>query len=184
MGRQTDSDTPDGTSEGGKLVGLGIYLEGNIRWGEGNCSHNPKCTCSIQRPGNETYGEKLARYREFFDNGPLMRCLDQEEDKKLARDVLFNTLLTDVQQRPLNNKNYRGVVQIRSFWEDVRKQLRIEDEEGCTSRTDGSLNQNALNLPKASKLAAQETRIPNHSQEQQSTNPVHNGSFFCGGRAA
>jgi hypothetical protein len=59
-----------------------------------------------------------------------MRCLDKEDDEQQGRDVLFNTLLMDVQQNPLDNKNYRGVVQIRSFWQDVRKQLRVDEEDG------------------------------------------------------
>ena len=59
-----------------------------------------------------------------------MRCLDKEHDEQQGRDVLFNTLLMDVQQNPLDNKNYRGVVQIRSFWQDVRKQLRVNEEDG------------------------------------------------------
>ena len=69
-----------------------------------------------------------------------MRCLDKDEDGQETREVLFNTLLTDVQQNRLDNHNYRGVIQIRSFWEDVRRQLRVDDEEEASPRSDGRSN--------------------------------------------
>jgi hypothetical protein len=114
-------------------IGLGIYFADVSSWSSNSSSdgsdHSDHSNHSIKTESSErdTYEEKLSRYRKFFDNGPLMRCLDKD-DKQPATDLLFNALLTDVQQNQLNDENYRGVVQIRSFWDDVRKQLRSEDE--------------------------------------------------------
>jgi hypothetical protein len=66
-----------------------------------------------------------------------MRCLDTEEDKERARDMLFNTLLTDVKQNPSDDKSYRGVVHIRTFWEEVRKQLMIDEDDSSSPRSNG-----------------------------------------------
>jgi hypothetical protein len=40
---------------------------------------------------------------EFFDTGAVMRCKDKEDGQQ-AFDVLFNSLLTDVQQDPSDDK--------------------------------------------------------------------------------
>jgi hypothetical protein len=80
-------------------------------------------------PPDELYEEKLSRYKAFFADVPLlMRCLDTEDDKRFIPDLLFNTLLKDVHISRVEEE-YRGVAQIRSFWDDVRKQLRFDDSE-------------------------------------------------------
>lgn len=137
MRQSNNSDTRQATNDNKKAIGLGIYFEGVPQ--RTNASNNNDTTSAfhnIQPTPNETYQERFLRNRNFFENGPLMRCLDKDEDKQRGRDILFNTLLTDVQQNPLDNQSYRGVVQIRSFWEDVRKQLRIDDGEISSPRSD------------------------------------------------
>jgi hypothetical protein len=80
-------------------------------------------------PPDEIYEEKLSRYKAFFADVPLlMRCLDTEDDRRFIPDLLFNTLLKDVHISRVEEE-YRGVAQIRSFWDDVRKQLRFDDSE-------------------------------------------------------
>lgn len=129
------------TSKEERAIGLGIYIEGDPRGSSGSNSTNS--TNSLARGHktepvvHETYEEKLSRNQKFFDNGPLMRCLDTEEDKQRACDMLFNTLLTDVKQNPSDDKSYRGVVQIRAFWEEVRKQLRVDEDDGSSPRSNG-----------------------------------------------
>jgi hypothetical protein len=131
MEQSNNTNSTQGKGNNEKPIGLGIFLEGVSRWsGDSRNSHNSSRSHKTETPAKETYEDKLSRYRKFFDSGPLMRCLDKEDDEQQGRDVLFNTLLMDVQQNPLDNKNYRGVVQIRSFWQDVRKQLRVDEEDG------------------------------------------------------
>lgn len=78
----------------------------------------------------ESYEEKFERYRYFFDNRPLMRCLDVDEDQFLA-DLLFERLLREVQLPSLpfeeSSKDPRDEVQIRTFWDGVRKQLHVDE---------------------------------------------------------
>jgi hypothetical protein len=41
--------------------------------------------CDIESEmDKESYYQKLGRYRHFFDNRPLMRCLDTDDDQLLA----------------------------------------------------------------------------------------------------
>jgi hypothetical protein len=141
MGNQRNKKTTQAlTSKEERSIGLGIYIEGGPRGSSGSNSNSTNSSASTHKPetaAHETYEEKLSRYQKFFDNGPLMRCLDTEEDKERARDMLFNTLLTDVKQNPSDDKSYRGVVQIRTFWEEVRKQLMIDEDDSSSPRSNG-----------------------------------------------
>ena len=138
MKRSENTNKTRAMSDDARPVGLGIYLEGGPRWsGDSNNHHNSSGSHKTEIPPKEAYEDKLSRYRKFFDNGPLMRCLDKDEDEQQAREVLFNTLLKDVQQNRLDNYGYRGVIQIRSFWEDVRKQLRVDEYEEASPRSHG-----------------------------------------------
>lgn len=81
----------------------------------------------------ETNEERFDRWHQFFDVGPLMRCLDTAQEREEFNDLLYESLLKEVQEpSPFKHRqptNYRGVVQIRAFWEDVRKQLNINVAE-------------------------------------------------------
>jgi hypothetical protein len=77
----------------------------------------------------ESHDQRLERYRNFFNTKPLMRCLDTGEDQLLA-DLLFESLLRELQRPGLPfDPNFRGEIQIITFWDDVRMQLRF-DEDG------------------------------------------------------
>ena len=103
-------------------TGLGILIPEGIKW-----SRSPSTIFTPPAPA--TYEQRLSRCRAFFsDAPPLMRCLDTEDDREFIPDMLFNTLFSDVQRRS-DGESYRGVAQIRSFWDDVREQLRVDDEE-------------------------------------------------------
>jgi hypothetical protein len=79
----------------------------------------------------ESYEVRLKRYRHFFNNRPLMRCLDSSDDQLLA-DLLFERLLKEVQRPGLpfeeSTRGARGEVQVRTYWDNVRKQLQIDDD--------------------------------------------------------
>lgn len=137
MRQSSKSNKRQDSNDDRKPIGLGIYLERESKWSNiRNNNYTTSIFPNIQSTHTETYQESLSQHRRLFDDGPLMRCLDKGEDEQRARDALFNTLLTDVQQDALDNQSYRGVVQIRSFWEDVRKHLRIEDGDISTPRRD------------------------------------------------
>lgn len=78
----------------------------------------------------ESYEEKLERHRRFFDNRPLMRCMDDDNDQLLA-DLLFERLLREVQQPGLpfeeSNREARGEIQVRAFWDGIRQQLQVDE---------------------------------------------------------
>lgn len=130
MPHNSSTSRPEAETE--KPVGLGIYFGNGTQFNYDSrlsfqSSHN-----HLKEPlPQEKYEDKLSRHKKFFEDGALMGCLDKHKDAP-SRDVLFNTLLTDVQQKQDNNPGYRGIIKVRSFWEDVRKQLSTDDEEACT----------------------------------------------------
>ncbi|TAQ83897.1 hypothetical protein B7494_g7777 [Chlorociboria aeruginascens] len=71
------------------------------------------------------YEETLKRYRDFFNNRPLMRCLDTNKDQ-LPSETLYEKLLEEVKQ---GLDNTRGQLQVRAFWDDVRLKLRIDTDD-------------------------------------------------------
>jgi len=105
---------------------------------------------------NETDEERLTRWQQYFDNGPLMRCLDTEDDQKLLADLLYEQLLSEVKQKSpaKGDKNYKGVVQTRAFWEHVRMQLRMDDsgdsgDSGDSDNSEDADNDNEERTPRA-----------------------------------
>lgn len=116
-----------------------------------------------QEPDRDGQHLNLAWYRDFFNNRPLMRCLDIEDDEILA-DRLFKRLLEDIEcganqrllawldcfkddgdslyekllqdtKRPVDTgssslpRAYRGEMNVRAWWDNVRAQLRDDWEE-------------------------------------------------------
>jgi hypothetical protein len=73
-----------------------------------------------------SYEERVAEWIDFYSTSPLMRCLDTASERQYYEGLLFESLLSDVKE-PIpatrRSRNYRGVVQIREFWENVRKEL-------------------------------------------------------------
>lgn len=73
----------------------------------------------------------LAQWIDFYSTEPLMRCLDTAEEKQYYDGLLFESLLSDVKE-PIPavriDVGYRGVVQIRHFWENMRAQLSFEED--------------------------------------------------------
>ena len=78
----------------------------------------------------ESYEETLERHRKFFDDRPLMRCLDADEEQLMA-DLLYERLLNEVKQDAIEilASDYRGELQVRAFWANVRKQLQIDEDD-------------------------------------------------------
>ncbi|KAH6683469.1 hypothetical protein B0J14DRAFT_647683 [Halenospora varia] len=79
---------------------------------------------------SETYDEKLERWKDFFNDGALMRYWDKEEDDIIAK-LLFNRLFEEVQTSATdaNRMKHRGELQVRAFWDNVRASLRVDDDE-------------------------------------------------------
>ena len=79
----------------------------------------------------ESYDEILERYRRYFDNRSLMKCLDTDDEELLA-DLLFERLLREVQELPAlllegSTQKSRGELQVRAFWDNIRMQLQIDE---------------------------------------------------------
>lgn len=88
----------------------------------------------------QPYEERLARHTAFFSSRPLMRCLDTDDDEIIGI-MLFDRLLDEVRQSAnAEHSTYRGELQVRAFWDNVRLYLR--DDEDLTSSTpdEGSLS--------------------------------------------
>jgi hypothetical protein len=75
---------------------------------------------------DENNDEKLERHKRFFNNRPLMKCLDTDDDQVLG-DLLFERLLKEVECE-VARKNYRGELQVRAFWDNLRMQLRDSED--------------------------------------------------------
>lgn len=98
----------------------------------GSSEYSSTSSLEAEEQAHRTYEEKLTSWKEFFDNGPLVRCLDTAKDRELFQDLLFDTLLSEVKEPgPLKSTfpRYRGVVQIRGFWDAVREKLRFIDDD-------------------------------------------------------
>ena len=112
---------------------IGDYQEVS-RWSsttEDSISQYSEPETETESKDQESYEEKLEQYRHFFHSRPLMGCLNMDEDKLLA-DQLFERLLREVQQQPYfpfeeSTQNFRGELQVRAFWDNVRMQLQIDE---------------------------------------------------------
>lgn len=125
--------TPGICQDKGFMEQMGDYQEVS-RWSsttEDSISQYSEPETESESKDQESYEEKLERYRHFFDNRPLMGCWDTDEDKLLA-DQLFERLQREVQQQPClpfeeSTQNSRGELQVRAFWDNVRMQLQIDE---------------------------------------------------------
>ena len=93
--------------------------------------YSPQSHYSFSSVSNEA---RLSHWSAFFSTESLMRCLDTAEENQCYDGLLFESLLSEVKE-PLPaetiHERYRGVVQIRAFWNNVRWQLSfVEDDEG------------------------------------------------------
>ncbi|CAD6442473.1 00952d29-f726-44d3-9a75-3e3b8c339427 [Sclerotinia trifoliorum] len=89
---------------------------------------------------NYTYEQSLQRYRNFFMTRPLMRCLESDEnvDEKLGNELLTR-LREEVRRMPpskparpgkqITCDDYRGELQSRAFWDNVRLQLQTDEDD-------------------------------------------------------
>lgn len=101
------------------------YIPTVSKWSSSTTSSTEKTT--ITTP--EYYQQRLEENRQFFNNRPLMRALDTDDDQFLD-EMLFENLLKDVKQKITNeNANYRGQLQIIAFWNNLRMQLKDEEED-------------------------------------------------------
>ncbi|KAF7895515.1 uncharacterized protein EAF01_009477 [Botrytis porri] len=87
-----------------------------------------------------TYDQLLQNYRNFFLTGPLMRCLDGDNniDEKLGNELLMR-LQEEVLRRAPSKRprpgiqttfdTYRKELQIRAFWDNVRLELQTNEED-------------------------------------------------------
>ncbi|RDL38943.1 uncharacterized protein BP5553_03283 [Venustampulla echinocandica] len=83
------------------------------------------------REDEETGEERLERWKQFFNHRPLMRCLDDGDGDELLAELLFNRLYEEVRVKAIGmgGSKYRGELQARAFWDNVRGQLRVNDDE-------------------------------------------------------
>lgn len=69
------------------IVDLGPEYEEISRWSSTSQESSSVYSETVSGTGfsdHESYEQQLHRYRQFFDNRPLMRCLDNEGDQLLA----------------------------------------------------------------------------------------------------
>ena len=88
---------------------------------------------SVERPiglgifqNLETDEMKLERWKNYYDNQPLMRSLDTDEEE-LLQNLLFERLIAEIESNIPGMDalcpEYRGEWKIREFWDDVRAEL-------------------------------------------------------------
>ena len=86
----------------------------------------------------ESPGERFDRWRRFFDNRPLMKCLDTDYDEYLD-NVILNRLHDEIQRNAVDNQdsNHREQPN-RAFWDDMRKKIDDENLESPNSESSRS----------------------------------------------
>lgn len=59
-----------------------------------------------------------------------MRCLDPMEDKDYE-DLLYQELLSETKEFAVSDipEGYRTALEVRAYWNDVRAQLKVKDED-------------------------------------------------------
>jgi hypothetical protein len=115
---------------------------------------------------NETTEERLERWRQFYSERPLEWYFKKDDLDEFLDNMLFERLYSEVQYTvsEMGPSKYRGQEQIRSFWDDVRKQLRdkespvlewppAQEQQHCTEkkmeRHFGAKRQSRLELPRS-----------------------------------
>lgn len=70
--------------------------------------------------------DRFMRHRKFFDNRPLQRCLDGDGVNEIS-ELLFDRLLeeTSIYDAKFSEEHY----QRRAFWDSVRMELNMDDDE-------------------------------------------------------
>jgi len=78
----------------------------------------------------ETQEQRLERWQKFYTEGSMERWLNKDDYELYLDDIHFNRLYQEVQHSVYdeNCQRHRGQEQVRNFWDDVRKQLRDEEE--------------------------------------------------------
>lgn len=76
----------------------------------------------LERPEAQTTQETLKWWKEYLNNRPLMRCLDDPDEEPCAGDQLFCKLYDEVLLTLEEMQN-------KAFWENLRHELRPDEEE-------------------------------------------------------
>jgi hypothetical protein len=78
----------------------------------------------IERPEVQTKDEMLKWWKDYLNNRPLMRCLDDQEEDSSPGDQLFDKLFNEVffTLEEMQNRD-------RNFWSKVRTELMPSEEE-------------------------------------------------------
>ncbi|QSZ33087.1 hypothetical protein DSL72_002672 [Monilinia vaccinii-corymbosi] len=79
------------------------------------------------------YERLVQKNRDFFMTGPLMRCLecDKNVDKKLEDEIVLTRMHEEFLRVPRGRRShYRGEIQTRAFWDNIRLLLRTDEEDG------------------------------------------------------
>jgi hypothetical protein len=78
----------------------------------------------IERPEVQTKQETLKWWKDYLNNRPLMRCLDDLEEDSSPGDQLFDKLFNEVffTLEEMENRD-------RDFWSKVRTELMPSEEE-------------------------------------------------------
>ncbi|CAG8976673.1 hypothetical protein HYALB_00012066 [Hymenoscyphus albidus] len=85
----------------------------------------------------ESYEERLERWKAFFKQQPLGRCLDAGEEDALMGELLYERLLEEVRDlyqvgTDVSNVKVLGdrtELSTRAFWTRIRNELWIDDDE-------------------------------------------------------
>ncbi|KAE9375188.1 hypothetical protein N431DRAFT_436702 [Stipitochalara longipes BDJ] len=70
----------------------------------------------------ETLEQRLERWQKFYMEKSMELYLDKDDYEEFLDEMLFDRLYE------ASSLNYRGQEQVRSFWDEVRNQLRNEEE--------------------------------------------------------
>jgi hypothetical protein len=80
---------------------------------------------------NETAEERLERWQKFYSEKTMESYLDKDDYEGCRDDLLFDTLYKEVQFSLYETgaAEYRGQEHVRFFWDDVRRQLKDDEEQ-------------------------------------------------------
>ncbi|KAA8565113.1 hypothetical protein EYC84_010862 [Monilinia fructicola] len=85
------------------------------------------------RSRSNGYERLVQKNRDFFVTGPLMRCLDGDkyvDDERENENFLIRMQEEFLRVPRGRRSHYRGEIQIRAFWDNVRLLIKTDQEDG------------------------------------------------------
>lgn len=92
--------------------------------------YNSKKKPELSYDPAETLEKRLERLKKFYSEKPRECYLDKDDNKEYLGNLLFDRLYHEVQYTVFETgpSKHRGQEHVRFFWDDVRRQLRDDEE--------------------------------------------------------